>query len=226
MKKVYLSICALFLSFSGKAQLPDWLPGSPAQLQYIIVEDPLEDFEGDPFYEEQFTPGNVKVEGSEKLEVYLRYNAYKDQVYIKVRPNAESAYILPRTSQVSYQLNDYKYIFKKIPDADDQLIERYCMEFFDGDMVSLLGKPTARIINDRRESTVFADRSTPHMEVFITYYLEIGDGPLKEIRLKERDFKKVLNVGPEMEKYFKNNKVNDLNSTIDMLEYYENLDSI
>ena len=79
MKKIFF-LMSIFLFAPGvEAQLTDWVPGSISQLEYVILPDAKDNIVGSPYFEDEFTPGIIMMEGKESLRAYLRYNAVKDQ---------------------------------------------------------------------------------------------------------------------------------------------------
>ena len=84
-----------------------------------------------------------------------------------------------------------------------------------------MGKPTAKITAAQKSQTSY-DRPKPAtVRLKSHYYLGVGEKPLKEVRLKERDFRKILGDGKGMEEYFKEHKVRSIEDIVEMLRFYE-----
>ena len=221
MKKLFLLMSLSLLASAAKAQLTDWVPGSASQLEYVILPDAKDNIVGSPYYEDEFTPGVIMMEGKESLRAYLRYNVVDDQVEVRVAPNAESTYVLPKDQSISYKLKNYVYKLRRVTTDEGIGIEGYFMDYYSGEKASFYAKPTARVIRPRRESTAFNDRTSLRRDVFIDYYLVLENRPLIHVKLKEKDFRKVLEDAPGMKEYFSENKIKDEADVVRMLRYYE-----
>lgn len=221
MKKL-IFILGLCLIASGlRAQVVNWVPGSASQLEYIILPDAKDNIVGSPYFEDEFTPGIIMMEGKESLRAYLRYNAVDDQVEVRVAPNAESTYVLPKDQTISYKLKDYVYKLRQVTTNEGKGLEGYFLDYYSGEKASFYAKPTARVIRPRRESTAFNDRTSLRRDVYVDYYLVLKDRPLIHVKLREKDFRKVLEDEPGMKKYFTDNKVKDEEDVVRMLRFYE-----
>lgn len=190
---------------------------------YVVSKpsDKINEIEGSPYFEEQYTPGILFDEKGKTEHAYFRYNVAKDQVEIKIAPTQEQTFILPRYQRYSYQLKNYSYILDKLSSDEGKMLEGYFMEYFKGTHSRLLAKPTIKLIPGKEAKTGYDKARPAHLEINQIYYLQLEDGPLHEVRLKEKDFKKYLEDKQGMKSYFSTHKIRDMEDVKKMLEFYD-----
>lgn len=177
---------------------------------------------GSPYWEEDFLSAKILSEDKKALPVFLRYNILKDQMEIKVEKTAEDVFVLPRTKDYEYDLDEYDYFMRNYQTSEGDLLTGYIIKYYQGDNILFVGKPTAEVSAAQKAETSY-DRAQPaKINVRSHYYLGIGEQPLIEVRLKEKDFRKILGDSARMKEYFKENKVRDLEDIVAMLKFYDN----
>ena len=107
MYKFLICLGLSLFSLTGNAQVTDFMPSSNSLLDYIIVNENDKELDGSVYYEDKYVPGTILEKGRESFRAYIRYNALKDQVEVKVSPLDDEIYVLPRREKLSYKLNYY-----------------------------------------------------------------------------------------------------------------------
>lgn len=175
---------------------------------------------GSPYWEEQFIPVNIERNGTKLINAFIRYNVLKDEVQIKVDPSDEDSYRLPRLGELEYVTPDYSYFLSHKVTEDNTTVYGYFIKYFESEQVEFYGKPQAKILPAQSPETSY-DRGRPAtIQVISHYYIQIGDNPVKEVRIKERDFRKLFGSSKKMREYFKQHKVNEIDEVIKMLSFY------
>lgn len=176
---------------------------------------------GSPFWEEEFIPGEIKRNGKKEIEGYIRYNVLDDQVQIKVSPQEEEFYILPRWGDLEYEADGYSYFLSHKITDDERSLYGYFIKYYEGENIKFYGKPLAEVLPAQRAETSY-DRGRPAtIKVKSFYYLQFGEEPLIEVDIRERDFRKLFNNSKRMRVYFKEQKVNDIQDVVEMLKFFE-----
>ena len=197
---------------------------------YVEIRDQLKvlgeestgfkNMDGSPYLEEEFVPGVIIEEGKKNQPAFFRYNVRKDQVEIKVDEDGDDIFVLPRTNNFSFKLNDYTYVVDNLKTKENKILMGYIQEFYKGDKLVLIGKPSINISAPRAPETSY-DKGRPAKQTTINhYYFGFAGEPLEEIKLKEKTFRKIFEED-FMESYFKENKVKEIDDFIDMLQFYE-----
>ncbi len=226
MKKNIIYIVLLVCSLNINAQqVTDFMPSSNSLLEYIIVNDTDNGLDGSVFYEDKYVKGTIIEEGRKNFRAYLRYNALKDHVEVKVSPLDSDVYVLARNDKFSYKLNSYTYILTNSATADGKKLDSYLLEYFSGNRISFLGKPNLKIVEDRKEKSAFVEFEPPRMEINIDYYIKEKDKPLVKVKLREKDFKNIIGSSKEMKQYFDDHKINEIPDVVEMLKFYDTLNN-
>ena len=221
MNKILFWIGLSCCSISINAQVTDFMPGSNAVLEYVIVNDIDKELNGSAFYEEKFEPGTIIENGGRSFRAYLRYNAMKDYVEIKVLPLDPDIYVLPRSERFSYKLADYTYILLNETTDKGEIFDTFLQNYISGNYASFIGKPNLKIVKDRNEKSALIESKPTSIKINFDYYLKVNGGKFQEVRLKEKDFMNIIPHSKEMKEYFDNHKVNDVEDVVKMLKYYE-----
>lgn len=218
------SVSAQFVGLQPIAAFED-TPGNPLQeyvRTYKHTEIPKE-FTGSFYAEEEFTPGTLLVEGEDKkLDVLLRYNALTDVVEVKLQ-GKDSVYVLPRLGNLIYKTPEYSYKFDSYKTDKGKDVGGFFIHYYDGENLSFISKPMAHLRKEVKPRSGYDRYKPAHYSVKEFYYLLDDEANLKEVDLKERDFRKELSGEKRLQKYFSENKVKTVEDVVEMLRFYETL---
>ncbi|QED36729.1 hypothetical protein FK178_02925 [Antarcticibacterium arcticum] len=180
------------LSFSQTG----WQPGMISSLdRFENVNErkaPLK-YTGTPYIEEDFVPGTISDEAGNTREAYLRYNSIEEIVEIQIKDNGlQGIRVLPRVKELTYTLNDYKYIFGSFITSEGEKLEGYFIEYFEGDSYGLYGNPIPKLMDAEYSKRTLGHGRLPHLSVEVEYFIKTEDGIFTRVNLKNKDFKKIL----------------------------------
>ena len=198
-------------------------PGNPLQ-EYVKTykhTNVPKEFTGSFYAEEEFIPGTIRVnDGEKKLNVYLRYNALQDEVELKLQPDEEKVYVLPRLENIVYKAENYNYKYGSFPTAEGDVIKGYVQVLHEGEKAVLIGKAKTHMKDEVHPRSGYDRYQPAHLSVEMNYYLSVDGSPFEEVRLREKDFRKKLS-GPEMKDFFSDRRVNSVEEVIQILGFYE-----
>lgn len=179
-----------------------------------------EELAGSPFWEEEFIPGKIKKNGKKQIEAFFRYNILKDEVQIKVDPNDDEIYRLPRLGELEYVTPDYSLFLSHKVTEDNTTVYGYFLKYFKNENIGFYGKPIAKILPAQSPETSYDKGRPATIKVLSRFYIQIGEEPIKEVKIRERDFRKLFDGSKRMRDYFKEHKVNEIDEVVKMLNFY------
>lgn len=225
-------VIALFVIASASAQFGglqpiaafEDTPGNPLQ-EYVKVYRHTtvpREFTGHYYLNKEFQPGTLVVnEGEKTLNILMRYNAFKDQVEIRLGEEKDSIYVLPSLENIIYKKPEYSFKFHNLKTTEEKEVNGYFIHYYDGENVKFLSKPMAHLQDEVKPRSGYDKYKPAHFSIKEFYYLLDDSGQLKEVDLKEKDFRKELNNNKAMKKYFSDHKIKSVEDVVEMLEYYE-----
>lgn len=179
--------------------------------------------DGSPYLFEKFVPGKIIQEGGKDLDAYFKYNALQDVVEIKINLNNSEIFILPRAEKFVFELDDYSFFLKNIITKEGEVLTGYKLRYYKSENIIFIGKSNSKITAARMAETSY-DRAKPSKIINnMKYYIGFNGDPVSEVRLKESDFKKLLNNSSKMRNYFKEYKIKEIEDVVKMLEFYESI---
>ena len=181
------------------------------------------EIEGTPYYTEEFLEGVIIKEGFEDQNAYFRFNVLKDIVEIKVKKNHSEIFILPRVEDFVFDLEDYSLIFKTLITQEGDVVTGYYFNYFENDNIMFIAKPKSKITAEKKAETSYEKDKPSKIVINMEYYISFNGDPLTEVRIKEKDFKKLLDDSPELSIYFKENKVKEIEDVVKLLEFYDSV---
>ena len=223
MKNILFIILGLFCSVQGYNQVLTDSGNHGLMLITTKENDKLNDLEGSPYLEEEFVPGSAMVSGKEPLNVFLRYNVYKEQVEIKLDPRSEEIYILPMNTLASYKMGSDMLILETIV-LNGEKIFGYFFEHYDGENYRLLEKPKVTLTEAVKAKTGYEKDRPARLKIEEEYYVIKENGQVLNVPLKHRDIKKTFDSENSKE-YLSDNKIRseeDLISFITWLDKQKN----
>ncbi|WP_029331992.1 hypothetical protein [Gillisia marina] len=179
--------------------------------------------DGSPYLIEEFSKGKLLQEGKNDVEVFFRYNVLKDIVEIKQKPNQNEIFILPRTENFEFQLPEYSFFLKKMITKEGEVISGYHIKYYESDDILFIGEPKSRITTAQAATTSYERDKPSKIIINMDYYLSLNGNPLTEVRLKEKDFKKILKNSSDLKEYFKEQKMKEIDDFKEMLKFYETI---
>lgn len=223
MKRFTLTVLVLCFVNYGFSQV-GWQPGALLPLDYhdwSKREMRALEYTGSPYVEDDFVHGSINDEAGNSRYAFLRYNAIEEIVEIKI-PNSDQQEIkvLPKIRNLSYSLNDYKYVFDSFITNEGKTLEGYFIEYYKGDSLGLYGNPFPKLSESQR-----AGRKKPdaHLSVEVDYYVRKADGTLHYLKLKEKEFKTLLPNSAQLDHYMAVNKLKTPQDFAKLLSWFENL---
>jgi hypothetical protein len=225
MKKIVV-IVLLFNTYFGFSQnkvfdyisLRDELKVINKNDQFEVV---TQDIEGSPYLFEEFAPGKIIQEGKKDLNAYFRYNALQDVVEIKIKPNQNEIFILPRSDKFVFKLADYTFFLKNLITKEGEVLAGYKLKYYESDNLLFIGKSNSRITAAKIAETSYDRAKPPKIINNMNYYISFNGDPLVSVKIKEKDFRNLLGDSPKMKTYFKENKVKEIEDVLKMFEFYE-----
>lgn len=217
MKK-YIYLLLVFISFEMTSQNLDNISNT-GMLVYTKNNTPS-DYTGSPYAEKDFQSGIIMDTDKDKQqEAMLRYNAVEDVVEIKLNGDDE-VHILPKLKNIKYDLGEYTYFIENFLTEDSGRIEGYFRQYYADKNILFISYPKADVTESTVNSTGYQKAKPAHLDVDMLYYVQKDGGRLKEVRLKEKDFKSIFSDKGKMEAYFKENKIKDEKDVVEMLKFY------
>lgn len=220
MKKYILVLFIMCFGTYGFSQqinepldpLPHWIKPEKSQLK----------FTGTPYLEDDFVYGSINDEAGNSRYAFLRYNAIEEIVEIKIpQSDQPGRRVLPKNKNLSYSLNDYKYIFDSFITSEGERIGGYLIEYYDGDSFGLYGNPYPKLDEAKRAITGY-DRDKPaHLSVEVDYYIKKADGTLHSVELNRRAFSKELPPSQELSRYMSNNRLKTPQDFAELLRWLD-----
>lgn len=218
--KYYLALfTTVFFSFISSAQISDYLPGN-APLQILTTNNTPEGFTGSPYVEKDFINGVIMDTDGKTHPAFLRYNAVEDVVEVKLTQSEPKTFVLPKLKNISYRMNGYTYVLDSFRTDKGETMEGYFINYYDGKNVKFYARPLPDITPAQKAKTGYEKDKAAHLSVKTEYYLGLN-GTLKNVKLKDKDFKSALPPSKDIDKYFKDNKVKTVQDYTKMLEWYD-----
>lgn len=218
MKKIFcLLLFILFLFPNVQAQL-EGIPGHSMTL-IPLKSASMKEVEGSPYFEnDQFQPGILKMNDIE-LEVFLRYNVVQERIEIKVNIGEKEIYELPPRKDIIYIYGNKEYVINKFNYEGDE-IYGYFIRYYEGDEVSLFGKPTVEITEAVKARTGYQSDEPARIDIDKEYYIVQDNNKVYNVRLKHRDVKKEFRT-EEAQKYLRDNKIKSEADLIDFVSFLD-----
>lgn len=232
-KALFLSIFILFVSnaiaqggFVGLQPIAAFsdVPGNPLHeynRTFNYNEIP-EKFTGSYYAEEGFVPGTVVVENEDKrLKVFLRYNVLNEVIELKLEKQADSIYVLPNLKNLVYKTPAYSYRYNSYNTTKGEQVAGFFKVYFDGDGLDLVSKPVAHLKKESIPRSGYDQYRPAEFSVQEPFYLLNKEGQLKEVRIREKDFRRELENSEEMKEYFSRERIKDVEDVVKMLTFFE-----
>lgn len=219
--KNYIFLIFSFTMFYGVAQdVPrNYVSLMDEMRTFKATDDSNNNMAGSPYINEEFLPGKIIVDGKQFQEVYIRFNALKDLMEIKVRPDDNEIFVLPRMDKYSYKQENQTFYLKDVITEEGEMLSGFLIKYYQDPNVLFVGKPVTRIKSAKAAETSYGKAQPAKVDTYVHYYLSLNGDPVKRVKLRERDFRKIFK-SKKMREYFADNKVKEIEDVVDMLEFY------
>lgn len=219
MKRLlFLFIIALsFTDAVSQIQLQD---GMNQNLMLIPLKESttLNDLEGSPYLQDDFTRGSVFIEDKEPLEVFLKYNVHQEQIELKPSLDSEETFLLPKKKDIVYQLGDERFVLDEI-EFEGKKVFGYFIEHFNGENYRLLEKPTISVMEAVKAKTGYEKDQPARLVIESEFYL-INDDKVQNISLRHRTIKKQFDTA-SAKSYLSDHKIRSTEDFVNFLSYLD-----
>lgn len=208
----------IFASIGASAQINDG-SGHSMQLLQTKKNENMNSIQGSPYLHDDFRFGTVTLDGKETLEVFLRYDVLNENMEIKTDKSDDKIFVLPLAKKAGYQIGADAFEFRSII-HEGKKIKGYFRQHHQGGNVSLLEKLSASLTEPVKAKTGYDKDKPAQIVIKEEYYLLFNDGSAKNVRLKEKDFKKALPASKAVNAYVSDHKVRSVDDFAKMLQWY------
>ncbi|WBL23561.1 hypothetical protein [Zunongwangia sp. HRR-M8] len=220
MKKEYIFLLIFALSyniFSAQSFMNGMQNSAP--LKIFTKKKTPERFTGSPYIDDSFLSAQIN-DGERSMSAFVRYNAVEDVVEVKIDEQNSEIYTLPKLKKIKYKLKDYEIFIDQFTDSNGETVNGYMLDYFSNQGVRFLARPEPDVVPAQPARTGYDKDKPAHLKVDMVYYLQKNGGRLEEVRLREKDFKKILSDKEKMNAYFDRNKIKNEEDVVKMLKFY------
>ena len=216
MRSLFIIFC-LFICSVANSQI---LISEYQELEFLSL-DPQESqsFKGTPYLSENFLPGTILIDGKEPVEVLLRYNVLNEEMEIKIAKEKLEIFKLNRNLNTIYEIPPFRYSLYSLK-QDGKEINGYFAKGFQGKKASLLIKPTVEV-TEAEKAKGYGSDVPASIKIKQEYYIVFADGRVENVRLKEKDIKKLFD-SDQVKDYFKKNSLDTVDDLNAFLSFHEN----
>ena len=187
-----------------------------------------EEISGSPYFEESFKTAQIVYFGEIlKENIYIRYNAYSDEMEMaKSESQTSSDDVLIKNKKITCTLNGYSYKYLAFIKENEQPAVGYVKELFRGNKFSLYVRETKEYKEGVKAKSSLEGSFPPRFIDKKDYYIALGDGSLKQTKLSKKHIVSTLSSYEQEIKSFINlNKVKLKNSS-DVIKLFNFLEEI
>lgn len=213
MKTKHLSLIAIVFLASSCA-FGQTMTGTDLKDHMLIklakdTDRGVKDFEGSPFLNEQFVPGQIISTGKKLTAVPLRYNIFNDQM--EFRQNDLTYALYPEGRIVKVILGDETYVVEKY-EIKGKMDYGYLSRLDSGKLTVLVKKVVRFTESQEAKALESSNKPAKFTRVPDVYYYKIGDGELT----KAGSLKSLISSLPDnqnqVESYAKREKISTRNA--------------
>lgn len=219
---VFFLVPCIFFGQEGDVTF-DVPGGNPLVLQTKEGRFSSADVVGSPYLEEEFKPGKVFVYDAQKMEAFMRYNAYTSEVEIKKISGEPSS--LLKKGYVSAIIDRRKYEILHYEDANGKVRTAYFNQLNKGKLV-LLFKPEVKLKRGKQPATSYDRKELPKYMDVSSYWFKRDDAVAQKITLRKKWVIKLVEDRREQMRIFvEDNKLNLKleKDVIKLFDYYNSL---
>ncbi|WP_189606330.1 hypothetical protein [Salinimicrobium marinum] len=219
MIKCFFTLIAIFFcNVDVWAQIHD---GGNHGLMTVTLKknENMNSVEGSPYLNDEFQPGTALVNEKEPLSVFLRYDVSREIIEIKTEIGSNEIFMLPSNQETEYRIAGDTFIYDNFRFEDKQ-IKGYFKEHFSGERYRLLEKPTLTITEPVAAKTGYEKDRPAEIVLDEEFFVISNDGEVKNVKLKQRDVKKVF-TSNAAKKYLKGNKIRSIEDLAAFVAYLD-----
>jgi len=166
--------------------------------------------EGSPYFDSKFHESTVVYFGKElKEKIFLRYNAFSDELEMSTSANAKSSeHALMKNNKIYCKINNMVYKYFPLKNGNELLGRAgYVREIYRGDNFSLYHRKR-KIFREGKKARTSLERSFPPRFVDEKeWYLQKGEYSLEYLKLNKKHLKSQLDLdAKQLDSYLKKNK--------------------
>lgn len=210
----------MLTSITASAQIDDG-SGHSMQLLQPKKNENMNSVQGSPYLYDDFRFGTVTIEGKDPLKVFLRYDVMNENMEIKTDTNDKKVYVLPLAQKAEYIIGSDAFEFRSIKNEGSK-ISGYFRKHHQGENVSLFEKLSASLTEPVKAKTGYDKDKPAQIVIKEEFYILFDDGLAKNVRLKEKDFKKALPSSKAVNAYVSDNRIKSVEDFAEMLRWYNN----
>lgn len=173
---------------------------------------------GSPYLPKDFEEGKLISNGRE-APGFIRYNVLANQIELKVNQEDSTIITLPSNQFNSFIIDDVEYSWKNL-ETEDGWKNGFFIKYYEGDDLKFYGYPEL-FKKEAVKSLGFVEGKPAHYRVDIKYYLSRNNSEFNSIKIKNKDFKKSLNLDGKAKVYLDDHKLKKVSDVIKFLEWYE-----
>ena len=187
-----------------------------------------EEISGSPYFEESFKTAQIVYFGKIlKENIYIRYNAYSDEMEMaKSESQTSSDDALIKNKKITCTLNGYSYKYLEYIKENEQPAVGYVKELFKGNKFSFYVRETKEYREEVKAKSSL-ERSFPARFIDKTeYFIAVGNGSLKKTKLSKKQIVNSLSsYKQEIKNFIYLNKVK-LRDSSDVIKLFNFLEKI
>ncbi|WP_036379865.1 hypothetical protein [Muricauda sp. MAR_2010_75] len=187
----------------------------------------LDDIDGTIYLNEDFTLGALYEDGVAFKRLYLRYDAYNDEVELKESADSEMVRAMVKHPKYSCSIDGDKFVYMDYQNEDGESVSGYLKPLVYGDGYVLYEKQI-KVFKEGKPAKTSLDNSFPHRFLDKTeYYVSSGGEFPKFMKTKKSD---VLSVFPDdqygaMKNYVKGKRI-DFDDSRDLMNLFAYANSL
>jgi len=187
-----------------------------------------EEISGSPYFEESFKTAQIVYFGEIlKENIYIRYNAYNDEMEMaKSESQTSSEDALIKNKKVTCTFNGYTYKYLAYIKENEQPAVGYVKELYKGNKFSLYVRETKEYKEGVKAKSSLEGSFPPRFTDKTNYYIALGDGSLIQTKLSKKHIVNTLSsYEQEIKSFINSNKVKLKNSS-DVIKLFNFLEKI
>ncbi len=220
MKQVLILFLSFLTAIPIIAQSENTM-GSNSRMVIPTFDKTPDKHTGTPYLVEEMKQGTINYPDGKSQTAFLRYNAVEEIMEIKINPQDEKVYTLPKNKKTTFVIDGYNYYADEARDSEGKKLSGYFINYYEGDNIKLIGVPTPDVIPAKKATSGYEENRPAHLKVEMNYYISRDGNRPEPIKLRPRSFKKTLGNKGAMKEYFSKNKVKSLQDAIDAVSYYD-----
>ena len=170
----------------------------------------LDDIEGTIYLDDSFQLGALYQDGVVFKRIYMRYNAFNDEVELKVNPDSDSTWAMIKNEEYSCSVNGDEFMYMKYINDEGVTTEGYLTPLVKGSEYVLYQKQI-KVFKEGKAAKTSLDKSFPHRFLDRTEYYVSMDGDMpKYIKTKKSEVLSVFSGEDQkaVKQFIKDKRIN------------------